>query len=754
MADRISLALILHNHQPVGNFGWVIARNHELAYEPLVAALERHPRVRVALHYSGPLLEWFASEEPRFLERLGALVARDQVELLGGGLFEPVLAALPLADRITQLERMSDRLMATFGRRPMGAWLAERVWEPDVPYALTEAGYRWTVLDDAHLRAAAVAEDELWGAYSTDDQGRRIDVLATGKGLRYRIPFGDVDELIGYLRQHASEAEDRLGTMGDDGEKLGAWPTTWEHCWGRGRWVERFFEALEAQTGWLHTTTPSAWLAEHPPVGRVYVPGGSYAEMGEWALEPDDAEHYRAVLQGDLAAGRPEPRWMHGASWRNFQRRYREANDLHKQMLRTSAKVAAMPPGSAREEAVDHLLRGQGNDPYWHGLFGGLYLSHLRTAALSHLVAAEDAADRSARELGRQVDGATLVDLDQDGRPEVRLGTPGQVVTLKPDEGAGIGTWDVRAARHALTAVLRRRPEAYHRHLLGGPPASDGPEERSGAISPHERLIAGQGDLRHWLIYDAYERRSALVRLVPLDTLAMNVAAGGDADPGGLATGAYDVAVLRPTGVAVTRCGRFDGPVGAVPVRVDKTVTVDRSRRRPGLAVAVTVSAVGAEPLDARLCLEWSLNLSGGGANPAAWYEPEPGTRMPFDGTGQRDAATTVRLGNDHLGLVVTGRPQPAADVAWASIETVSLSEAGAERMHQGSCLVFSWPIHLAPGASTTVRLALTAAVARDAAAADATMLAPGTDPRVRGSSRRRSRRPDARARAGSLGGA
>ena len=33
--------------------------------------------------------------------------------------------------------------------------------------------------------------------------------------------------------------------MGDDGEKFGAWPTTWEHCWGSGRWVDRFFDLLD-----------------------------------------------------------------------------------------------------------------------------------------------------------------------------------------------------------------------------------------------------------------------------------------------------------------------------------------------------------------------------------------------------------------------------------------------------------------------------------------------------------------------------
>src|ERR1700680_2435794 len=190
--------------------------------------------------------------------------------------------------------------------------------------------------------------------------------------------------------------------------------------------------------------------------------------MGEWALDPDEAERYGRTHRADLTAGRPEPRWMHGASWRNFQRRYREANDLHKQMLRTSTKVAAMAAGAVRDAAMDHLHRGQGNDPYWHGLFGGLYRMHLRTAALGHLVAAEDAADGAARDAGQHVDGARLDDLDLDGRPEVLLSTPGTVLSLKPDEGAGIGAWDVRAAHYPLAAVLRRRPEAYHRHLMSG----------------------------------------------------------------------------------------------------------------------------------------------------------------------------------------------------------------------------------------------------------------------------------------------
>ena len=448
MASRISLALAIHNHQPVGNFGWVFADVFEQAYRPMLEALEEHPGVRLSLHYTGPLLEWLRAERPWFITRLAALVDRDQVEVLGGGYYEPVLASLPERDRIGQLRRMRDELEGLFGRRPSGAWLAERVWEPDLPTSLAAAGYDWTVLDDAHFRAAAIPEEDLWGPYTTEDQGRLLTVFGTEQGLRYRIPFRDVEDVIGYLREHATEDGERVGMMGDDGEKFGAWPTTWQHCWGEGRWVARFFEALEANADWLTTTTPSAWLAANRPIGRVYIPTGSYAEMGEWALPADESRVYAAVLHAAREAGRPEARWLRGAFWRNFQVKYREINDLHKQMLRTSDKVAAMPPGPSQDLAIDHLYRGQSNDCYWHGLFGGIYISHMRLATYEHLIAAEDLADTAAGAL----DAAERRDLDMDGQDDVRLATPGQVVTVDLTSGAGIGAWDIRPVRHALLA--------------------------------------------------------------------------------------------------------------------------------------------------------------------------------------------------------------------------------------------------------------------------------------------------------------
>ncbi|CAN5819951.1 DUF1926 domain-containing protein [soil metagenome] len=694
MAERISLCLVLHNHQPVGNFGWVIEEVFRQAYEPMLGALERHPAIRLGLHYSGPLLEWLAENEPDFLARLDALVARGQVEILGGAHFEPILVSLPERDRRGQLLRMRNDLAHRFGTAPAGAWLAERVWEPSLARDLAAAGYRYTVLDDNHLRSASVPEDEMWGTYTTDDQGRLLTIFGTEKGLRYRIPFRPVNELIDYLRQNASDAGHRLGTMGDDGEKFGAWPGTYEHCWGQGRWVDDCFEALAANADWLTMVTPSDWLQREPPIGRVYVPTASYVEMSQWALPANEANVFESLVSEAAQQSSPALRFLRGGMWRNFQARYREINDLHKQMLRVSAEVQVMSAGAQRERALDHLYRGQSNDCYWHGLFGGIYLPHMRLATLAELIGAEDLAAG-----GQSLSG--VADYDLDGLDEVLLGAPGQSVLIDLAEGGGIGSWDLRAARLALASVLRRRPEAYHEQLREMEAAQARGEQGEGhtLTSVHDQFLAKESGLSALLVYDEYERRSGLVRLT---------AAGRQL--GDFVGGAWQ---LESAYVSEARLRRSEDAL-----QVNKSVVLAGDRGQPRLSLSVEVSNTGPAELGAELEVEWNLNLLGGGGNPAAYYRWS-GREERHDGRGELPASTADKLtfGNRHEGVEISLEAHPPADVRWYPVETVSNSEAGFERVYQGSCLLLRWPLRLAGGEDCRVSVTFAVPQSRDRAA-------------------------------------
>src|SRR5262249_59571095 len=156
MAPKI-LLLALHNHQPDGNFDEVFAESYEHCYRPVVDSLLEFPRVRCALHFTGALLEWIERHRADLFAKLRVLVERGQVELLGGGFYEPMLAVLPDRDALGQLAMMAEYLTRNFGRAPRGMWLAARVWAPGLPRIIGDTGLRFTILDVGHFRFARTA---------------------------------------------------------------------------------------------------------------------------------------------------------------------------------------------------------------------------------------------------------------------------------------------------------------------------------------------------------------------------------------------------------------------------------------------------------------------------------------------------------------------------------------------------------------------------------------------------------------------
>jgi hypothetical protein len=145
--------------------------------------------------------------------------------------------------------------------------------------------------------------------------------------------------------------------------------------------------------------------------------------------------------------------------------------------------------------------------------------------------------------------------------------------------------------------------------------------------------------------------------------------------------------------------------------------------RPPTLSLEVRVENRGSAPLEATLALEWATTMLGGGGNPAAYYLLD-GERVPHDDAARRASLGELRSGNDYVGLEIATRVAPAAETWISPIDTVSNSEAGFERIYQGSALVFSWPLVLPAGAATTVRVEHTVTTSRDRAAEEG-LLAP-----------------------------
>ncbi|WP_420635083.1 alpha-amylase/4-alpha-glucanotransferase domain-containing protein [Candidatus Palauibacter sp.] len=637
----LRFAFAIHLHQPVGNFDHVFADHLAGVYRPLLDAIHARGAYPITLHVSGPLLDWLEDQAPDFLDHLGAPVSDGRIELLASGRYEPILAALPPRDRLEQVEWMCADLTARFGVEPTGLWLTERVWEPDLAADVARTGIEYTLLDDRHFLACGLERTELDRVYTTESDGHPLRLLPIDEELRYLIPFRPVEEIVDFFGERRRAGRHQL-VLGDDGEKFGGWPGTRAWVYGGG-WLDAFLDALEDMRGRdeLELITTGEATAG-PSGGLAYPAAGSYREMEEWTL-PRPA----ALRLGRLTETGQGP-FVRGGHWKGFLRKYPESNRMHKAALRLSRLCRQRgDPHEARRA----IARAQCNDAYWHGVFGGVYLPHLRQAIWRELAAAE----RYLRE-GEDI-AYELVDFDFDGHEEIWVHSSRCSVVISPARGGAIEILTVFADAANYVDVLARRLEAYHRDPRDGTATSvsHAPEH------PGDASAAGG-------ITSVHDRPSEATvppspDPVPL-ALMQEIAL----------VGARDAESSDPAVVADWRLHAF---------RLAAPPEVEPRRIRLRLA---------SEPGPARL--EKTLDIHDDGRIEA---------NLDWSGSGvPAGAVLACRLPLAHPACV---EAMPAAAESTERIVTLARSERGFEWIDQGEILELAWPasaggahVRLTPG--------------------------------------------------------
>jgi alpha-amylase len=497
---------------------------------------------------------------------------------------------------------------------------------------LADAGVRYALVDDRHFLVTGFAAERLHAPFITESDGKRVALFPIDERLRYLIPFRPPEETADYLRELRSAGHE-LAVLADDGEKFGGWPGTKEWVYGQG-WLERFMATVGGmvERGEVMLSRLDDALGAVPSGGLAYLPTASYREMESWSLPPDAALRL-ARVERDLGESRvagPDGALIRGAHWRNFLVKYAESNRMHKKMQALSdlCRRQGDPPAARRA-----IGRAQCNDAYWHGVFGGLYLPHLRDAIWRNLAEAEGQLRRGAR-LGWEV-----LDLDGDGNEEIWLHSASFSAIVSPARGGAIEEYTVFANGINYANALTRRREAYHDLALER--AADHPAGSDGGTESIHDIEAGiRLEVRPPL--DVEDRALLVERVLP----------------GGLSLDRY----AHGDYVAVCSWGRRRCGFRVTPHAgdVDVVCTVDGGSER--LEKRMRFSA------DGRVGVRWRWDASTGAAGD--WF------------------ATELSL----AGLVeLAGTPAP--DVWRFDIETVAKSERGLDRTRQGESVTLRWPV-------------------------------------------------------------
>jgi hypothetical protein len=400
-----------HNHLPLGRNGEEAELLYQESLKPLLAVLYRYPAFPVTLHYSGILMEWLEEAHPEFLTLLGEMVGRGQVEVLGGGFYDPILPLIPTNDKLGQLEKMTTWLRVRFGTRPRGCWIVEKVWEQSLASVLRASGMDYTFVDDGQFALAGVEEDGLFSPFITEDQGKIISLLPVSDRLSELAAHAGPADAVAFLRgvpgSGCSGSAGPVAVLLDDGAVAAA------RLLPNG-WLEEFIRLVEENADWLEAATPGQYLKDNPPVRRLFIPSSSSLDIMRLALPPERREAFEGAL-AHSAVSPGNRRFLAGGHFRDFLSRYPEAWLMYAKMMNTHVLVSQVRGDKYKKKASQNeLWKGQSHHAYWKSGAGGIYENELRKAVYRSLIEAE----KITRATEIFAPSILSVDYDMDNRTE------------------------------------------------------------------------------------------------------------------------------------------------------------------------------------------------------------------------------------------------------------------------------------------------------------------------------------------------
>jgi hypothetical protein len=319
------------------------------------------------------------------------LISRKQVELIGGGFYEPMMALISQQDKIGQIELFTDYLRKHFNKRPLGCWLPMLAWEPGMVDVLNRCGMNYTFLPVEQFQKAGLEGEALFTPCLTEEQGKLLTIFPL-----FCVPASSVlsfaasspglflsgvtqDTLFGELKNLADSTDivsgkSRVLALYSNGilnESSGIEEAE--------KNINRFFKELSRCESFAGFTTPGKILRNRHPHRKAYFGADSNACVKRFLID------------------------------------YPEANGIYAKTIFTHVLVNQLRGDKARKTAaLEDLWKAQGYDAFCRSWSGGFYRSAIRSAAYRSLLLAE----KTARIKGVFIPSLVNFDFDFDGEDE------------------------------------------------------------------------------------------------------------------------------------------------------------------------------------------------------------------------------------------------------------------------------------------------------------------------------------------------
>lgn len=425
------LQVVIPFHQSIAADSAALEHAVTTCYEPILRAIEEAPGVRVAVHFSGHLLDYLSRKGEDFLLRVKSLERDGRLEVLGGLFYGSIPALLSESDVRAQVQMTAEYWESFIGHAPSGFWLPELAWTAELPRMLDETGLSYGFVSAGQI---AIEPGAAHGLVTLERGGSHVsafvlsDVLS--KALASGSPSAWIDGALDHTQPSASAVHTvwlRAETLGLEGETYSGFLPEWLAAIGGGR-------------SELQTVLPSEAFAGVRPARP--------AKLLHRCADVTHGEHRNEAVD-----------------WPDFALQHAEVDALNRRVMRGSDKlrdaIATMEEESMEEEwssdlatAQRLIFSAQAPDPYWNGRVPGFKDPRVRDAAVERLTRAERLIDALVQGEDDWI-GAEEEDRDGDLVDEVIVSSRHLTAWIVPADGGRVRTLDDRqSGRNVFDAAV------------------------------------------------------------------------------------------------------------------------------------------------------------------------------------------------------------------------------------------------------------------------------------------------------------
>ncbi len=480
------------------------------------------------------------------------------------------------------------------------------------------------------------------------------------------------------------------------------WPGTYDHVY-KEKWLEKFLSLILENSDWIQVVHFSEALKKLNPLGTIYLPTASYAEMMHWALPAKsfkDYEDFENYLKKENLFDEVNV-FVRGGFWRNFLSKYSESNNMHKKMLYLSGRIHALRKKNKSpklKKALDHLWAGQCNCPYWHGVFGGLYLNHLRNAIYQNLIEAETLLEAVENKNSGPVYRIKKYDINKDGFDEILLESPYFSLYFSPQLGGRLYELDDKQVKRNFLDTLTRREEGYHQKLIELAKMENQPSKDNEVASIHDILVAKEKGLEKYLNYDWYEKKSFIDHFLMPEVTREEFFQVKYKELGDFVNQPYDVIARKVDHQLLKLALKRNGNVWInnefTPVEVKKEFVLNDRKRALFTYYDIKGHVSGKNKV--RFAVELNFGMLAGQSPDRYYISENKDLGKPVLAThGEIKNGFHIGMVDESLGLKIDIHTSEPAEIWFFPIETISLSESGFERVYQSSNIVFIYELEL-----------------------------------------------------------